>query len=334
MMTLTNLGNNSLTITGVALGGANQSNFSTTNTCVGSSLSPGSHCSISVTFTPALSTTYTAILTLADNTGTIAGSTITGSGAAQAGCQNIGVPMYVLPVENSDDWTTALSSIPIPTGKQLILIMNPASGPGTQGGPEFLRYQKDVAAAHTNGIKIYGYVSTQDKTGNNISPDVIHTQVMDYISWFNVNGIFLDQVVGDAAHLAYYTGLVSDITTSLPGGGVWLNPGVYPDERFMNIPVPPSSQLLVNVFENTYAIYLNPVDPPAWITNYAGDRITHLVHTTNATDLTTALKLSIQRNAGWVYFTERDPNVEDPWARLSKYWTTDLVPRTRSACNP
>jgi hypothetical protein len=273
-----------------------------------------------------------------DNTGVVASSTITGAGAAQTGCQNIGVPMYFSPVVDANDWTTAMNAVPIPPGKQLILIMNPNSGPGTQGDPDFLTYQKDVTAAQNNKIKVYGYVAT----GNgNISSATVHTQATEYRDWFGVDGIFLDQVLGDAAHLEYYTGLVSDITTSLPGKGAWLNPGVYPDERYMNIPVPTPPQLIVNVFENTYAVYLNPTDPvPSWINNYPGDRMSHIIHSTDATDLTTPLSTSIQRNAGWVYFTECKigasspcPDKGNPYAKLSKYWL-ELVQKTRSACTP
>ena len=93
--TLKNTGDAQLTITAIAITGANSSSFNQTSTC-GESLLPGASCSISITFTPAAATSYTASLSVTDNatgspqaialngTGTTAPSfTIASSTAAQ-----------------------------------------------------------------------------------------------------------------------------------------------------------------------------------------------------------------------------------------------------------
>jgi hypothetical protein len=80
--TLSNTGNAALNITGVTIGGANPSDFSQTNTC-GSSLAAGSSCTISVIFTPASASSFTATLQVADNaTGSPQTATLTGTGTA------------------------------------------------------------------------------------------------------------------------------------------------------------------------------------------------------------------------------------------------------------
>ena len=61
-LTLTNIGNATLTITRITASG----DFSQTNTC-GSSLAPGNSCTISVTFTPTATGTRSGSITLTDN---------------------------------------------------------------------------------------------------------------------------------------------------------------------------------------------------------------------------------------------------------------------------
>jgi len=65
-VTLTNTGDATLTLSSIAVGGANAGDFSQTNTC-GSSVAAGASCSISVTFKPSASGTRSATLTLTDS---------------------------------------------------------------------------------------------------------------------------------------------------------------------------------------------------------------------------------------------------------------------------
>ena len=64
--TLSNSGNAAMSITSLALTGSNASDFAQTNTC-GSSVAAGSNCTISVMFTPSVSGTEAASLSIADN---------------------------------------------------------------------------------------------------------------------------------------------------------------------------------------------------------------------------------------------------------------------------
>jgi len=64
--TLANVGNASLSISGIAIGGANPGDFAQTNTC-GSSLAVAANCTISVTFTPSAGGSRSASLNVTDN---------------------------------------------------------------------------------------------------------------------------------------------------------------------------------------------------------------------------------------------------------------------------
>jgi hypothetical protein len=84
-VTLSNTGNQALSISSIALAGGNSGDFAQTNDC-GASLAPNASCTINVTFTPGATGTRTSTLTVTDNAAgspqTVAlGGTGTGAGA-------------------------------------------------------------------------------------------------------------------------------------------------------------------------------------------------------------------------------------------------------------
>ena len=66
-ITVTNTGNSSLLVSSVALSGTNASDFAQTNTCTTASVAPQATCTISVTFSPKISGTENATVTITDN---------------------------------------------------------------------------------------------------------------------------------------------------------------------------------------------------------------------------------------------------------------------------
>ena len=80
--TLTNTGTGSLSITSIALTGANPSDFAQSNNC-GSSVAAEASCTISVTFIPAASGSFAAAVTVTDNaSGSPQSLTLSGTGAS------------------------------------------------------------------------------------------------------------------------------------------------------------------------------------------------------------------------------------------------------------
>ena len=73
--------------------------------------------------------------------------------------------------------------------------------------------------------------------------------------------IFLDEASSDGGGAAYYQRLASYIHGVNPGSKVMLNPGTYPDQRYMSIGD------IVMVYENTYASYVK-LRVPGWVRNY------------------------------------------------------------------
>ena len=83
-VTLTNTGNASLSISSIAIGGADPNDFSQTNTC-GASVAAGAKCTLSVSFAPTAMGSRIASLTLTDNaTGSPQTVSLNGTGVAAA----------------------------------------------------------------------------------------------------------------------------------------------------------------------------------------------------------------------------------------------------------
>ena len=85
-ITVTNTGNSTLNVTSVAITGTNASDFKQSNTCTTTAVAPQATCAINVTFTPSISGTENATITLADNApNSPQSTTLTGVGVASGG---------------------------------------------------------------------------------------------------------------------------------------------------------------------------------------------------------------------------------------------------------
>jgi Beta-propeller repeat/Abnormal spindle-like microcephaly-assoc'd, ASPM-SPD-2-Hydin len=85
-ITVTNTGNSTLTVSSVAINGTNAADFKETNTCTSAGVAPQSTCAINVTFTPSISGTENATVTVTDNApDSPESTTLTGVGESSGG---------------------------------------------------------------------------------------------------------------------------------------------------------------------------------------------------------------------------------------------------------
>jgi hypothetical protein len=85
-ITVTNTGNSNLTVASVGISGANAGDFKETNTCTSGSVAPQATCAINVTFTPSISGTENATVTVTDNApNSPESTTLTGVGEGGSG---------------------------------------------------------------------------------------------------------------------------------------------------------------------------------------------------------------------------------------------------------
>jgi hypothetical protein len=124
-VTLKNTGNESMTISRIALGGTNSSDFAETNNC-GTSLAASASCTISLTFTPATAGSLSGALAITDNAaGSPQSVALAGNGSSTTvsvspssiafGNQAVGVAsaVHTVIVKNSGSSALTLSSIAV-----------------------------------------------------------------------------------------------------------------------------------------------------------------------------------------------------------------------------
>jgi len=234
-------------------------------------------------------------VTLASNA-----SGISSVGSATA-CEQLAVPAYFSP----QYWGAAIHSKNPPA--DMILDV---SGVGAGSAPD-AEFQSLVTQAKAAGITVLGYSSTVDgqRPAAQVEADVRH-----YAAWYGVTSIFLDRVSGEPQQLGYYKQLAGYIHHAHRGAQVWLNPGVYPDQRYMSVGD------VVVVFEGTYTQLL--ADPvPGWAGQYPPAKFAFTVYATPGAVLGSTLQMAQRRGAGHVYVT--DLVGANPYLGLPSYWQTE-----------
>lgn len=217
-------------------------------------------------------------------------------------CQSAFVPAFFPPA----DWSRAA----VDGNRPAVMILNPASGPGSFPDSNL---QTAAADAMDSGTKVIGYIGTN--YGQQPLAEA-ERYIREYRKWYQVTGYFLDQTpTNGTAQIGYYRTLRSYIHKLSPGAPIWLNPGVYPDRAYMSI------GNVVMVFEGSYADYLR-IKPPRWARHYPPGRFAHTVYATRQTELDNAVQLSRARHAGYLYVTnDVTPN---PYKALPNYWAQEL----------
>lgn len=218
----------------------------------------------------------------------------------------------------------------------LTVIVNPNNGVFSAADPNYTTVINDLRTAGATSI---GYVFTQ---GGARDINLVKANIDSYAAVYNagnpnnIRGIFIDEmpVNPTAGQLTYYRDLYQHIATNHPAwvGQVFGNPGANTASTAALLDSATRGADRLVVSEMTYGTYQQSAAAPApWVlSNPDRNRFAHLIHTTpgfDAAGLDQALQLAIQRNAGYVYFTDDvflNPGTDNPWDTLSSYWNTEV----------
>jgi hypothetical protein len=244
-----------------------------------------------------------ALLAAALVLGTTAGATADSAARATTGCQHVVVPSYFY---SGSGWRRAIGSKPPPG----VMFLNVDNGPGSS---PLAHFQSLVRRAHAAGISVLGYSSTVygQRPIAAVEADVRH-----YKDWYKVNGMMLDLAAATASELPYYRKLARYIRREIPGSAVWLNPGTYPDRRYLSVAD------VVLVFEGSYASY-RQLQVPRWVGHFRPARFADVIYATSGPRLTSAIRLSRADRAGYVYFTNLAG--ANPYSALPSYWRREAA---------
>jgi Spherulation-specific family 4 len=223
-----------------------------------------------------------------------------------ARCPGLFVPAFFYP---GPEWASMENSRPGP-GTLILDITSTGAGSSPSGV-----FQNAVRQARGSGIRILGYSSTQY---GHRSAASVEADVRNYKAWYGVTGTFLDEVSTSSSALPYYRELVSHINRVNPGSAVWLNPGTYPDERYMSLGT------VVMTFEGPYTSYVSgPV--PRWAAHYPAARFANVIYKVPRSELAHTRSLAAARHVGHVYVTDRSGS--NPYGSLPSYWSSEASAR-------
>ncbi|WP_371789858.1 spherulation-specific family 4 protein [Streptomyces sp. NBC_01471] len=260
-------------------------------------------------------------------------STANGATASQA----IGIPAYINP--GSGAWDAFDSPAP---GAGLI-VANPESGPG---GSTDAAYTTAIEKAHQEGKKVVGYVDTgyfgtsgwTAPGGGGTSTDAWLTTIEKNVdTWYDqygsagLSGIFFDDALhdcgpssGSTEYVDLYKKIEGYVKSKDSSAQVIINPGGGTDQCYAD-----AADTLVT-FEGSYATY-QKFAPQSWEKSVAPSKIWHLVYETSASQMPSAIALSKERNAGYVYVTDDDDTPVDgqqwgnPWDTVASYWSQEVA---------
>jgi len=229
------------------------------------------------------------------------------------------VPAYQYPTMGNM-WASITGSAAANPSVRLNAILNPASGPGTSIDDN---YTTAVNAARAAGVHIFAYVDTA--YGARPIGDVL-SDVATYLSFYAIDGVFLDQMNNAPSALGYYANLTGQIHFALAGGidgRVIGNAGTNVPESFVAVPGNLAADVIVtyeNELNSAGAPYLS-TEPPAYAAGYPASQWSNIVY--GIADVPTmlgALGVACQRNVGMVYFT--DDELPNPYDQMPSYWQT------------
>jgi Spherulation-specific family 4 len=206
------------------------------------------------------------------------------------------VPAYFHPAVCPQEWATLAER----AAHVRLIILNLASGPGTQPDPTFMPALDRLYSA---GVAIAGYVDTN--YAQRPAPEVLD-EVGRYVDWYRVSGVFFDRVPADAENLDHY----ADLTSRARGAGadvVAFNHGAHPVEPYADVAD------LLGTFEGPWRAYVD-MTVPRWARSRPPGQFFHLVYSVPLGSFGDAFLLATRRRAGCVYVT--DHGGDNPWDRL------------------
>ncbi|GLW47266.1 hypothetical protein Stsp02_29280 [Streptomyces sp. NBRC 14336] len=208
------------------------------------------------------------------------------------------IPLYVHPAEDPGAWHRLIEGADRTYG----VVINPASGPGSEPDPAFTAA---AGALRTAGARLLGYADTGYGQRD---PAQVVEDVRRHLEWYGADGCFLDRVQADRAGLPECRRLVRAVRRT-GAETVVLNPGVHPAPGYTRL-----ADLTVT-FEGHWSTYVSAFSRPSWTARQPAERFCHLVYGVPEALIPLAVRTAHHRGAavsGPV--TGEQPN---PWAGLT-----------------
>ena len=220
------------------------------------------------------------------------------------------VPAYFYPA--GDGWKEWERLFDSPARPALAVIVNPASGPGAQADPNYL---KVLDRAKKADLLLLGYVTTSygKRTAEDVKADVDR--------WLHlypgIQGIFFDEQASAADKLEYQTALYDYVRREKKRSLVVTNPGTVCAEEYLSKPALDVGCL----FEGPQA--KDGFGLPGWVGQHARRVAVLSYQVEKAERMQQYVKQAADKGLGYIYVT--DAAGANPWDRLPRYWNEEIA---------
>jgi hypothetical protein len=206
----------------------------------------------------------------------------------------------------------------------IVIIANPASGPGRKADPN---HRTVIRKAHKRGATVIGYISTRYAKR---PATEVRAEIDRWVQFYpEVRGFFFDEQASDADHVGYYAGLREAARSKIDKALVVTNPGTTCAEDYISRTAADAAC----IFESNTGF--DRFRPPDWTGRYPAGRFAILPYAINGADAMRAvIARAVRDRIGLVYIT--DDAGRNPWDRLPSYWDAevDAVARANQAEQP
>jgi len=239
------------------------------------------------------------------------------------------VPAYFYPTPggNQSEWTAIRTALDHGVG--VTAIMNVASGPGQAPNAD---YSAAIRAFRAAGGRVLGYVYTCYAQNTCVaggpakrSPEDVLRDVAKYAAWYEIDGIFLDEMATSASALPFYSAISRALRRDHPSWQLVGNAGAAAPKSYLSIVDS------IVTFEGSGSDYANAATMP-WAAAESPQRQVNLLYNVASVEaMQNALRTAVARNAGYIYITDDrftpgagDPAENNPWDRLASYWGAEV----------
>jgi spherulation-specific family 4 protein len=230
---------------------------------------------------------------VAQVSGAVTSTTITG----------VIVPLYTYPT--STTWDTMIQSKIANPSVPMVAIINPSSGPGSA---QDLNYVTGIQELQAANITVLGYTYTSYSSR---SASAVQADEDKYKAWYNVNGIFFDEMSNIAGEESYY----KNLDTYAKALGFTLTVG-NPGTDTLSSYVGTVDNIVI--YESSGLPSLSYLD--GWHSNYDKRNFSMLPYGVSTLD--SSYVASAISYLGYIYIT--NDALSNPWDSLPPYFA-DLV---------
>ncbi len=210
-------------------------------------------------------------------------------------------PLYLY--TNAPEWNTVIQTARNNPNLPNLVTINPSSG---AGNAKDNNYATLVTNLHAVKVKVIGYVYTSYGAR---SQAACKAEIDKYFLWYNVDGIFYDEMNNTAGGSQFYKDLTAYVKTKKSDGFTMGNPGADTRAEYVGT----CDTIIIYEREGLPTLsYLG-----GWHTSYDKKNfaiIPHSVATYDANFVKEAKKY-----CGWIYIT--NDTMPNPWNSLCSYYT-------------